>query len=70
MGSLLFGFVGAFVRWLFGGCRKKFIDIYRPEKVQKEGTDIVTSELVNIWIGVVTILILLIVLHDKLNLFK
>ncbi len=70
IGSLLFGFIGAFVRWIFGGCRKKFIDIYKPERVHKEGIDVATSEMINVWIGFITLMLLLFILHYKLNLFE
>jgi len=45
------------------------MDIYRPERVYKDGFDVATTEMVNIWVGVAAILILLIVFHDKLNIF-
>lgn len=69
LGSLLFGLIGALVRWIFSGFRKKFMDIYRPERVYEDGFDVATTEMVNVWVGVATIIVLLIIFHEKLHIF-
>ena len=69
MGGIFFGFIGAFVRWLFSGFKKKFSDIYRPETIYENVEDIASEEMKNVIIGFVFIIGIIYLTHITFNLW-
>lgn len=66
-GGIIFGFFGALVRWILNGFRKSFKTIYKPETIFDDTSDIASEEMKNIVIGALSILILIIILHEYIN---
>ena len=60
--GIVFAYIGAFVRWLFLRNKKSFKELLVHEEFNDDPVDIMSSELVNIVVGIITVAVIVLLL--------